>query len=178
MYEVIQHIAWLYDDQEILDAARNFRIPYWDWAKNPGKGNSVLPESVMTESVIVPGPDGVQVISNPLFTYKFPDGVISTFPTYPVSLLSFQNPNITKKLYRAPISPRQLDSLIHQLQRQFQITPKLQQLLMLSLVMPEIGYTTSSLAHIITANLATKHGMTVLNQASPREISVLSVTTR
>ncbi|KAK4128712.1 Di-copper centre-containing protein [Parathielavia appendiculata] len=53
-------------------AARRFRIPYWDWAAPPPPGESVLPLSIGGSPFVdVNGPNGVQRIANPLFSYNF-----------------------------------------------------------------------------------------------------------
>lgn len=66
-------------------AAQNFRIPYWDWAVVPPEGQSVLPASISTPTVVVNGPAGAQTISNPLFSYYFNPLSPSELPDAPVS---------------------------------------------------------------------------------------------
>ncbi|KAK4181554.1 hypothetical protein QBC36DRAFT_174782 [Triangularia setosa] len=72
---LIQMIAtWWPEDQRqsYVDAAKRFRIPYWDWATYPPSGGSVLPVSVGGSPYVdIDGPNGVQRISNPLFSYTF-----------------------------------------------------------------------------------------------------------
>ncbi|KAK4202248.1 putative tyrosinase [Triangularia verruculosa] len=72
---VIRMIAtWWPEDQKqpYVDAAKRFRIPYWDWATYPPSGGSVLPMSVGGSPFVdIDGPSGVQRISNPLFSYTF-----------------------------------------------------------------------------------------------------------
>ncbi|KAK4681516.1 hypothetical protein QC764_108060 [Podospora pseudoanserina] len=72
---VMRMIAnWWPDDQKqrYLDAVQRFRIPYWDWATYPPSDGSVLPTSVGGSPFVdVDGPNGVQRIANPLFSYTF-----------------------------------------------------------------------------------------------------------
>ncbi|KAL7629292.1 hypothetical protein AAE478_000812 [Parahypoxylon ruwenzoriense] len=66
------------------EAAATFRMPYWDWAAVPPDGDSVLPLSVgSSPNINVSGPNGVQTISNPLFSYVFRPFNGSTFPDFP-----------------------------------------------------------------------------------------------
>lgn len=94
LYGMIQQIAQLWPAGAIRDkyvtAAANFRIPYWDWAAVPPDGQSVLPDSVGgSPAVNVSGPNGQQVIANPLYAYQFkpldpnalPDQPFNVFPT-------------------------------------------------------------------------------------------------
>ncbi|KAL2158078.1 hypothetical protein VTH06DRAFT_4888 [Thermothelomyces fergusii] len=75
LYDLIQMIATFWPDgerQRYERAARRFRIPYWDWAASPPPGQSVLPESIGGSPFVdVNGPNGVQRIANPLFSYRF-----------------------------------------------------------------------------------------------------------
>ncbi|GAB1310494.1 tyrosinase [Madurella fahalii] len=65
------------------EAARRFRVPYWDWAAVPPTGESVLPWSVAASPfVYITGPNGRQRISNPLFSYTF----------WPLSSTTFNEP--------------------------------------------------------------------------------------
>ncbi|KAK4034166.1 DNA-directed RNA polymerase I subunit RPA2 [Parachaetomium inaequale] len=58
--------------QRYESAARRFRLPYWDWALEPPSGESVLPKSIGGNPFVdVNGPNGVQRIANPLFSYNF-----------------------------------------------------------------------------------------------------------
>ncbi|CAJ2502021.1 Uu.00g048740.m01.CDS01 [Anthostomella pinea] len=87
LYNIVQFIATLYPSDQlerIQKAADAFRMPYWDWAAAPPEGDSVLPLSVGgSPNVEVSGPNGVQVISNPLFSYTFKPFNSSTFPDAP-----------------------------------------------------------------------------------------------
>jgi tyrosinase len=95
LYGLIQQIALAWPAGPVQDqyvaAARNFRIPYWDWAAVPPAGESVLPESIGgSETMSVDGPNGQQVIANPLYSYEFkpldpnqlPDAPVRCLPSY------------------------------------------------------------------------------------------------
>ncbi|KAI1416072.1 Di-copper centre-containing protein [Hypoxylon sp. FL1857] len=87
LYNVVQFIASLYPpnlQDRFQKAAATFRIPYWDWAAVPPDGASVLPLIVGGSSTVnVSGPNGIQSISNPLFSYVFRPFNASTFPDFP-----------------------------------------------------------------------------------------------
>ncbi|KAK4136323.1 Di-copper centre-containing protein [Trichocladium antarcticum] len=87
LHNLIQTIATFWPDDErprFEDAARRFRIPYWDWAASPPTGQSVLPLSVGGSPFIdVDGPNGVQRIANPLFSYAFKPLNASAFSRSP-----------------------------------------------------------------------------------------------
>ncbi|KAJ4297234.1 hypothetical protein N0V88_004152 [Collariella sp. IMI 366227] len=70
--------------QRYLDAARRFRIPYWDWAATPPAGQSAFPDSIGGNSFVdVNGPSGVQRIGNPLYSYSFRPLDTSAFRSTP-----------------------------------------------------------------------------------------------
>lgn len=55
-------------------AARDFRMPYWDWAIVTASGQGVLPPSVQFETVNVVTPEsgGKRVpMKNPLYSFHF-----------------------------------------------------------------------------------------------------------
>ncbi|KAH0495878.1 hypothetical protein TgHK011_009406 [Trichoderma gracile] len=52
-------------------AASDFRIPYWDWASPAPEGQSHFPDVFWNSTTIQYGPNGVQVIRNPLYSYSF-----------------------------------------------------------------------------------------------------------
>ncbi|KAI0887997.1 Di-copper centre-containing protein [Annulohypoxylon maeteangense] len=58
------------------EAARTFRLPYWDWASN-----AQLPPACATLNVTVTGPFGPLTMRNPLYSYKW--------PTYPLNETQF-----------------------------------------------------------------------------------------
>lgn len=66
-------------------AVHTFRIPYWDWAAVPPDGHSILPGVVWnSSSIVVDGPNGVQTIANPLFTFEFKPLNPTELPDFPV----------------------------------------------------------------------------------------------
>ncbi|KAI0974399.1 Di-copper centre-containing protein [Xylaria arbuscula] len=87
LYNIVQFVASLWPPEEIdrvQDAATRFRIPYWDWAAAPPLGESVLPLSIGGSSTVnVSGPNGMQSISNPLFSFTFKPFNGSIFPDSP-----------------------------------------------------------------------------------------------
>ncbi|KAI1814106.1 Di-copper centre-containing protein [Poronia punctata] len=87
LYNIVQFIASLWPPEQLgrmQKAAKRFRIPYWDWAAAPSAGESVLPLSVGGSSTIsVSGPNGVQNISNPLFSFTFRPFNMSYFQDAP-----------------------------------------------------------------------------------------------
>jgi tyrosinase len=85
----VRDIASWWPAGEVGDQYRatavDFRIPYWDWAATPPKGESVLPLSVGgSPYVTVDGPVGVQTIANPLFSYGFKPLNRTAFEVFPV----------------------------------------------------------------------------------------------
>jgi tyrosinase len=54
------------------NAAKQLRLPYWDWAAKPGSGNT-LPASITAATVTVDAPAGSKSIKNPLASYHFTD---------------------------------------------------------------------------------------------------------
>ncbi|KAK0672032.1 hypothetical protein QBC41DRAFT_38689 [Cercophora samala] len=51
---------------EYMAAAESLRQPYWDWAMNP-----TLPPAATRINMTVRAPEGLRVIPNPLYTYRF-----------------------------------------------------------------------------------------------------------
>ncbi|KAI8635173.1 Di-copper centre-containing protein [Xylariaceae sp. FL1651] len=90
VYNIVQAIASLWPPEDldrVQEAARKFRVPYWDWAIAPPTGESVLPPSVSSSSTMnVSGPNGVQNISNPLFSFTFKPFNGSIFPNFPYNI--------------------------------------------------------------------------------------------
>ena len=92
LFSLVEYIASLFDDdaerQRYQTAALSFRIPYMDWAAQPPEGESVLPFSVGGSAFInASGPNGVQQIANPLYTYLFKPLNASMFIEAPVRCL-------------------------------------------------------------------------------------------
>ena len=52
-------------------AARDWRMPYWEWAQRPSDGGPVYLDDFGQEMITVYGPNGWQQISNPLYSYHF-----------------------------------------------------------------------------------------------------------
>lgn len=78
LYALIQKKAGDFPESEGQDrymaAARDFRMPYWDWAIVTGRGQGVLPRSVQSETVNVftPTSGGQRVpMDNPLYSFRF-----------------------------------------------------------------------------------------------------------
>ncbi|PSK46330.1 Tyrosinase [Elsinoe australis] len=58
-------------------AARNFRIPYWDWAAQPCAECLPYPKLVSQMYLDIDTPNGRQTLMNPLFRYNFTNGAPS-----------------------------------------------------------------------------------------------------
>ena len=54
-----------------VNAAKSFRMPYWDWAAAPPEGQNSFPTSLTVRDVQVTLPNGTAVIPNPLYAYRF-----------------------------------------------------------------------------------------------------------
>lgn len=52
-------------------AASKFRVPYWDWAAAPPKGQPTLPSFLTAQTISVTTPGGQKSIQNPLYGYNF-----------------------------------------------------------------------------------------------------------
>ncbi|PFH55678.1 hypothetical protein XA68_17829 [Ophiocordyceps unilateralis] len=52
-------------------AAADFRLPYWDWSRSAPAGETHLPDVFWNPVVMQNGPNGVQSIKNPLYSYQF-----------------------------------------------------------------------------------------------------------
>jgi len=77
LYESIQEVVKKFPEprrSELAKTAVNFRIPYWDWAAT-SKPHILLHDG---SDVEVEKPEGKVKIPNPLYSYKFPDGVPSS----------------------------------------------------------------------------------------------------
>lgn len=51
--------------------ARTIRMPYWDWAMDPGNGQPTVPTSIRDQTVTVTKPNGRVTIPNPLYSYSW-----------------------------------------------------------------------------------------------------------
>lgn len=58
---------------QMVTAANQLRMPYWDWAAHPGNGRPVLPLMISDVTVTVTGPNGKKTFTNPLFRHDFQD---------------------------------------------------------------------------------------------------------
>ncbi|RKF78107.1 Tyrosinase [Golovinomyces cichoracearum] len=90
LYGTIQEIAQRYPAGVMRDrysaAAVKFRIPYWDWAATRSAGEKILPDSIVQSSGInVNGPNGRQLIANPLYSYRFQPLDPAQLPNNPAS---------------------------------------------------------------------------------------------
>ncbi|KAF1975697.1 Di-copper centre-containing protein, partial [Bimuria novae-zelandiae CBS 107.79] len=65
-------------------AADAFRIPYWDTALGDGDGG--IPDFLMSPRWPVMGPNGTQIVDNPLFWYQFHPLVQEDFPGSPMAI--------------------------------------------------------------------------------------------
>ncbi|KAI1844352.1 hypothetical protein JX266_009446 [Neoarthrinium moseri] len=87
IYKFVQMIAnWFPPDRReaYQKAAATFRIPYWDWALKPAPGESVWPMFLGgMVNIEIDGPNGVQNISNPLYSYTFKPLNSSDFDQFP-----------------------------------------------------------------------------------------------
>ncbi|KKA30812.1 hypothetical protein TD95_003673 [Thielaviopsis punctulata] len=74
LYDYAQEIAsWFPDSerQQYIEAAKNWRMPYWDWALDPPDDESIFLPEFTVSGIKVNGPAGVQYIANPLYSYRF-----------------------------------------------------------------------------------------------------------
>ena len=72
-------------------AAKNLRMPYWDWAAIPPSGQHVLPGAISGSTITIATQTGTQTIPNPLFRYSFTQSeesalYYSPFNTWPATL--------------------------------------------------------------------------------------------
>lgn len=67
------------DRADLIEAANNFRLPFWDWAcKKPGENgeyNYDVPKLVRIHEVEVRVPGGTSKIKNPFWQFSMPDGM-------------------------------------------------------------------------------------------------------
>ena len=89
---VAQQIASTYPDSTraaMQAAASTLRMPYWDWAADPGDG-PVLPNTISQPQLVINNTNGQsESIKNPLYSYTFPSTsglVYSPFVTWPETL--------------------------------------------------------------------------------------------
>jgi tyrosinase len=89
MYRAVQFIVSLWPPGPLQiryqRAAENFRMPYWDWAASPENGSSVLPWNTSVQNLWTEGPNGRQLIANPLRSFFFTaanQSDLADFPFY------------------------------------------------------------------------------------------------
>ncbi|KAF1946664.1 Di-copper centre-containing protein [Clathrospora elynae] len=82
-YLAIYEQAWYFSVQEVINtfpsnqqqrwrnAASTLRMPYWDWAMDPGSGQPTVPTAMRDTQVTVTKPSGTVTIPNPLYSYNF-----------------------------------------------------------------------------------------------------------
>jgi tyrosinase len=60
-----------------VEAAKGFRMPYWDWATKTTAQMTAFPTMISSPTTSVVGIDGAtKQINNPLFTFRFDDKTI------------------------------------------------------------------------------------------------------
>ncbi|KAH7401337.1 tyrosinase [Pyrenochaeta sp. MPI-SDFR-AT-0127] len=57
--------------QRWRNAAATLRMPYWDWAQDPGANQPTVPTVIRDQQVTVTKPQGTVTINNPLYSYSF-----------------------------------------------------------------------------------------------------------
>ncbi|KAF2026721.1 Di-copper centre-containing protein [Setomelanomma holmii] len=57
--------------QRWKNAAATLRMPYWDWAQDPGSNNPTVPTLIRDQTVSVTKPSGTVSIPNPLYSYSW-----------------------------------------------------------------------------------------------------------
>ncbi|OAR03172.1 hypothetical protein LLEC1_07414 [Akanthomyces lecanii] len=74
MYALANTIAAQFGDDEADEyqkAAAEFRVPYWDWSSYAPAGESHFPDVFWNAKISQYGPNGLQTIKNPLYSYQF-----------------------------------------------------------------------------------------------------------
>ncbi|KAG5918288.1 hypothetical protein E4U42_006925 [Claviceps africana] len=75
MYKMVNEIALMFTNttqrQLYQEAAADFRLPYWDWSLKAPEGETHLPNVFWSPVIQQFGPNGVQNIKNPLYSYRF-----------------------------------------------------------------------------------------------------------
>jgi tyrosinase len=82
-YLAIFEQAWYQSVQEVIktfpssqqsrwnNAAATLRMPYWDWAMDPGSSGATVPTLIRDQTVTVTKPSGTVTIPNPLYSYSW-----------------------------------------------------------------------------------------------------------
>ncbi|EEU43181.1 uncharacterized protein NECHADRAFT_47204 [Fusarium vanettenii 77-13-4] len=75
LYQKANTIASMFPNgterQAYQDAARSFRMPYWDWSLEAPEGDEHFPGVFWNATISQYGPRGIQLVRNPLYSYYF-----------------------------------------------------------------------------------------------------------
>ncbi|KAJ4365915.1 hypothetical protein N0V83_008537 [Neocucurbitaria cava] len=74
LYQSIQEVIAQFpssQQQRWKNAASTLRMPYWDWAQDPGTSGATVPTLIRDQTVTVTKPSGTVTIANPLYSYSF-----------------------------------------------------------------------------------------------------------
>ncbi|KAI9673898.1 MAG: hypothetical protein M1817_002104 [Caeruleum heppii] len=118
LYDTMQKVVSEFsgaDREKYAAAAKDFRIPYWDWAAAPPTGESVLPPSIGgSDTVTVDTPKGALTIRNPLYSYTFQPLVPADLPDQPFvqwsTTLRYPSSNLPGATSRNSLVAAQLDN--------------------------------------------------------------------
>jgi tyrosinase len=92
LYQSVQEVIATFpagQQQRWRNAAATLRMPYWDWAMDPGSNQGTVPNAIRDQTVTVTKPNGRVTIANPLYSYTWGDslpaemggGPWNSFPT-------------------------------------------------------------------------------------------------
>lgn len=88
--------------QAYQDAARSFRMPYWDWSLEAPEGDEHFPGVFWNATISQYGPRGIQLVRNPLYSYYFHPKDEEAFiwtPVRPVPPIKIKAANIKVAQY-------------------------------------------------------------------------------
>ncbi|PHH63361.1 hypothetical protein CDD81_6058 [Ophiocordyceps australis] len=75
LFKMANAIAGMFGNEtqrwQYQQAASDFRMPYWDWSRSAPKGQTHFPDVFWNAVIEQNGPNGVQKIRNPLYSYQF-----------------------------------------------------------------------------------------------------------
>jgi tyrosinase len=84
LYYHVQFIASLFQNETeralYQRAASIWRMPYWDWAQRPLDGAPIFMEEFGLENIRIYGPNGWQLVANPLYSFHFTGNKTLNFP--------------------------------------------------------------------------------------------------